>query len=153
MLFNRNSPQAASEAIQHLGASVVDHMGDGQAEAAEQALERRVIEVPNSLVSAHANWKPAGVWTGRFDLAVWFRLPQGCPVPVQLVLRYTDQRGEHSVLVDTCKAGEFKSALLNGNVEMTITGRVKDMALYLTDLPKGLPVGLEEWHFQPQIRR
>lgn len=152
MMFNRKTPQATAEAIQHAGAGVPKAVVANPFIKQDNA-DKRVTEVPSSLVSAHASWKPAGTWQGRFDLAVWLRLPQGCPEPLQLALRYTDQRGERTVVVDTCKPGSFKSALLNGSVELTVNGRVKDMGLYLINLPSDVPVGLEEWHFQPQIKR
>ncbi|MDO3387908.1 hypothetical protein QWI17_18835 [Gilvimarinus sp. SDUM040013] len=152
MMFNRKMPQAATEAMQHAGGATPKAVVANPF-IKDATTDKRIAEVPSSLASAHANWKPAGVWQGRFDLAVWLRLPQGCPVPLQLVMRYTDQRGERTVVVDTCKPGSFKSALLNGSVELTVNGAVKDMGLYLLDLPADVPLGLEEWHCQPQIKR
>ncbi|MDO3380948.1 hypothetical protein [Gilvimarinus algae] len=151
MMFNRKSPQAASEAIQHAGSSAA--VAPLDVVPASGIRDKRVTDIPTSLVSSHADWKPAGNWTGVFDLAVWLRLPKGCSHPLQLALRFTDQRGENTVLVDICKPGAFKSALLNGSVQVNVSGRVKEMGLYLLSLPSDLPVGLEEWHFLPQIKR
>lgn len=152
MMFNRKTPQAATEAIRHAGASVRSAAVNNPF-IKDEARDKRITDVPSSLLSSHASWKPAGAWQGRFDLATWLRLPQGCPVPLQLALRYTDQRGEHTVLVDICKPGSYKSVLLNGSIEVSVSGRVKDMGLYLINLPPDVPLALEEWHFQPQIKR
>lgn len=155
MLFNRKPVQAATETLQHSGASAVPPAAPVASVAVPTAKvrDKRVIDISASMLSSHASWKPAGQWTGVYDLAVWLRLPQGSSRPLQLALRYTDQRGENTVLVDICKPGSFKSALLNGSVEIDVSGRVKEMALYLLSLPSDLPVGLDEWHFLPQIRR
>ncbi|MBU2886534.1 hypothetical protein KO507_12245 [Gilvimarinus agarilyticus] len=160
MMFNRKTPQAATEAIQHAGLGAMKSATNGATRVTtgnpfikDEVQDKRITDVPTSLVSAHASWKPAGSWQGRFDLAAWMRLPQGCPVPLHLALRYTDQRGEHTVMVDICKPGSYKSVLLNGSIEVVVSGRVKDMGLYLVNLPTDIPLGLEEWHFQPQIKR
>ncbi|WP_020209929.1 hypothetical protein [Gilvimarinus chinensis] len=150
MMFNRKSVQAATETLRHSGSSAVPGV---KAVPSAKIRDKRVADISLSVLSNHGNWKPSGPWSGVYDLAVWLRLPQGATRPLQLALRYTDQRGENTVLVDICKPGSFKSALLNGSVEVNVSGRVKDMALYLLSLPSDLPVGLDEWHFLPQIKR
>jgi|GEM_PF-1346661 len=150
MLFNRKNPQAATETLRHAGVS-------GAPVAKPRSLpsrrDKRIAEIPATRLSAHAHWQPAGNWSGVFELAVWLRLPQGSAHPLQLALRYTDQKGEKTVLVDICKPGSYKSALLNGSVSVEAQGRVQDMGLFLLGLPGDIPMGLEEWHFTPQLRR
>ena len=147
MIFNRSTLHAATETMQRAGTSVT------AADILPVQRDRPVADVSTSLVSSHANWQPGGYWEGVFDIAVWLRLPQGSMHPLQLALRYTDQRGEKTVLVDICKPGGYKSALLNGSVRLEVSGRIKEMGLYLLGMPKGQPIGLDEWHFIPQLKR
>ncbi len=151
MLFNRKPVQAATETLQNAGASAVPPAV--RREPVVHSRDKQVTEIPASLLRSHAHFKPAGPWSGVFDLAVWLRLPQGSTTPLQLALRYTDQRGENTVLVDICKPGPYKSALLNGSVELQISGNVSHMGLYLLSLPGNTPVALDEWHFLPQLKR
>lgn len=150
MLFNRKNPQAATETLRHAGAGAAPVT---PARPLPNKRDKRIADVPVSRLSTHARWQPAGNWSGIFDLAVWLRLPQGSAHPLQLALRYTDQKGEKTVLVDICKPGTYKSALLNGSVMIEAQGRVRDMGLFLLGLPGDIPMGLEEWHFLPQLKR
>lgn len=146
-MFNRKtSLSAATETLQQAG-------GGPTSRGVAASRDRNLVDIPVSLVSSHAHWQPAGFWSGVFDVAVWVRLPQGSQHPLQLALRYTDQRGEKTVLVDMCKPGSYKSALLNGSIALDITGRVKEMGLYLLGMPKGEVMSVDEWHFNPQIKR
>ena len=156
MLFNRKSPQAATETQRHAGASAARVAPASASPAVGKFVtkrDKRIADVPVSRLSTHASWQPAGSWSGIFELAVWLRLPQGTDHPLQLALRYSDQKGEKTVLVDICKPGGYKSALLNGSVTIEAQGRVRDMGLFLLGLPGDIPMGLEEWHFLPQIKR
>ena len=144
-MLNRKLFNAATETLQHSGASAAPERLPSR--------DRHLVDVPASIVSSHANWLNAGYWTGVFDIAVWLRLPHGSISPLQLTLKYTDQRGEHSVLIDLCKPGSYKSALLNGSVSLEVTGRIKEMGLYLLGMPKGQVLSMDEWHFIPQIKR
>lgn len=146
LMFNRKVLNAATETLQQSGGGAASH-------SIPASRDRNLVDIPVSLVSSHANWQPAGFWSGVFDVAVWVRLPQGCQHPLQLALRYTDQRGEKTVLVDMCKPGSYKSALLNGSIALEITGRVKEMGLYLLGMPKSQAMSVDEWHFNPQIKR
>ena len=148
MLFNRKNPQAATETLRHAGAMAVP-----PARPSIGKRDKRIADVPVSSLSTHASWQPAGNWSGVFELAVWLRLPQGSQHPLQLALRYTDQKGEKTVLVDLCKPGVYKSALLNGSVTIEARGRISEVGVFLLGLPTDVPVGLEEWHFSPQIKR
>jgi hypothetical protein len=147
MLLTRKSSSAANtSAKQH----------DASASPKQQRpvrRDKRIAEVPASRLSSHARWQPAGKWSGVFELAVWLRLPQGTEHPLQLALRYTDQKGEKTILVDICKPGSYKSALLNGSVTIEAQGQVHDMGLFLLGLPNDVPLGLDEWHFVPQVKR
>lgn len=144
-MFNRKILNAATETIQQVGGGI--------SHEAMPSRDRNLLDIPTSLVSSHAHWQPTGLWSGVFDVAVWIRLPQGSKHPLQLALRYTDQRGEKTVLVDLCKPGSYKSALLNGSITLDITGRVKEMSLYLLGMPKGQIMSVDEWHFNPQLKR
>ena len=151
MLFNRKPVQAATETLQSAGLSAIPPTG--RREPLAHSRDKQVTEIPVSMLRSHAHFKPAGPWLGVFDLAVWLRLPHGSTTPLQLALRYTDQRGETTVLVDICKPGPYKSALLNGSVELQISGNVSYMGLYLLGLPGDTAVALDEWHFLPQLKR
>jgi len=146
MFIRKTTLNAATEAQQQAGGGV-------SREEVFSSRDRSLVDVPVSLVSGHANWQATGFWTGVFEVAVWIRLPQGSTHPLQLALRYTDQSGEKTVLVDMCQPGSYKSALLNGSIALDITGRVKTMGLYLLGMPKGETMSVDEWHFNPQIKR
>lgn len=147
MLLTRKTPPAASSSAKSHDASA------GPKQQRSVRRDKRIADVPVSRLSSHAQWQPAGKWSGVFELAVWLRLPQGTEHPLQLALRYTDQKGEKTILVDICKPGSYKSALLNGSVTIEAQGQVHEMGLFLLGLPNDVPLGLEEWHFVPQIKR
>lgn len=114
---------------------------------------RQVVSLSSGDISAHANWKPTGVWEGFFDIAVWLRMPQGCHHPLQLALRYTDQKGEVSIPIDIFKPSTFSCALMNGRIRLAVSGRIKNVGLYLVGADEDLSANVEEWHITPQSRR
>lgn len=114
---------------------------------------RQVVNLSSGDISAHANWRPTGIWEGSFDIAVWLRMPQGCQHPLQLALRYTDQRGDVSIPVDIFKPSTFSCALLNGSIRLAVSGRIKNVGLYLVGSDEDLSANVEEWHITPQITR
>lgn len=114
--------------------------------------ERWLVDIPQSALNEHSAWLSAGTWHGMFDCAMWLRTPSGLTTPVQLALKYIDNSGEKTLLIDRCFAGAHRTVLLNGSINMTISGRVRDIGFYLLGATDG-DILLEEWHFTPQHRR
>lgn len=112
-----------------------------------------LLDIPLSAVSEHSAWTNAGYWQGGFDCALWLRTPQGLAHPVQLAICYQDNQGEKTVLVDRCAAGSYRTVLLNGSIQLGVSGRIRNMGLYLVGVKGTAEVAMEEWHLIPQQKR
>lgn len=82
-------------------------------------------------------------------MAAWFRFPEGLAEMVQLLLVYKDQEGERSYLVDRCLPNRQTLILLNGVVDLEVTGEVSDVSLRLTGLTDDAVWMLDEWNIEP----
>lgn len=113
---------------------------------------RWLVDVPLSILSEHSSWTYSGNWQGGFDCALWLRTPAGLQHPLHLVLKYIDSSGEKILQIDRCQTGGHRTVLLNGSVTLSVTGRVRDMGLYLLGAHDTI-AAVEEWHMTPQQRR
>lgn len=112
-----------------------------------------IAEVPLSTLSYHSAWTATGHWRGTFDCALWLRTPQGLPNPANLAVCYVDNQGEKAVFVDRCAPGSYRTVLLNGSIDLSVSGRVTQIGLYLIGATDTCEVHVEEWHLVPQQRR
>jgi hypothetical protein len=114
--------------------------------------ERWLVDIPISILSEHSAWSSSGNWQGMFDSALWLRTPAGLTHPVQLALKYIDNSGEKIIQIDRCHPGSHRTVLLNGSISVSVSGRVRDMGLYLLGVTDP-DIVVEEWHMTPQQRR
>ncbi len=114
---------------------------------------KKMVNISTGHIQTHAHWQASGSWVGVFDVAVWIRMPNGCKHPLQLALRYSDEEGEKSLAVDVFMPSAFSCALLNGSVNLQVSGRIHDVGLYLVGAEGDLLANIEEWHLTPQIKK
>lgn len=116
-------------------------------------VKRRLAEVALSQLSQHRAWLVSGNWQGDFDCAIWLRTPTGFAQPAQLAVCYRDNQGEKAVFVDRCAAGSYRTVLLNGPVNLTVNGRVRELGLYLIGVDETADMSVEEWHLVARQKR
>lgn len=109
--------------------------------------EARILDP--EFLRQHPAWKPKQSWKGRFAVAAWFRFPEGLTEMVQLMLVYEDQDGQRSYVVDRCLPNRQTLILLNGVVDLEVTGEVSNMSLRLTGLTDDAVWMLDEWNIEP----
>lgn len=118
-----------------------------------ETMDLHLAEVPPRLFLGHPNAQSRTSWNAWFDIAAWLRTPAGVMQPLQLVLKYHDDTGEQQILIDHCKSGSHRTALLNASLAVPVNGHVRRAGLYLSGVDRGIVIFLEQWHMVPQERR
>lgn len=111
--------------------------------------EARILDP--EFLRQHPAWLAKQPWKGRFAVAAWFRFPEGLTEMVQLMLVYSDQKGRRSYMVDRCLPNRQTLILLNGVVDVEVSGEVSDMSLRLTGLTDDAVWMLDEWNIEPSV--
>ncbi|MCW8195867.1 hypothetical protein F6455_13815 [Proteobacteria bacterium 005FR1] len=102
------------------------------------------------LLKAHSAWRAKGAWRGSFSIAAWLRFPEGLTEVVQLMLCFRDQERRKSYVIDRCLPNRQTLILLNGIVDLDITGEVADMSLFLTGPAEDAAWILDEHNIEPR---
>lgn len=92
-------------------------------------IEKLIATVPQQIWE---DGRPARlrVWEGEYNVASWVRVT-GATGPVELVIVYTDEAGEHRSRVDSAAIRTDGSALLSGLVKLRFTGQVGQVQVML----------------------
>ena len=108
-----------------------------------------MVELEPELLKAQPAPRSKGRWQRRFTLAAWVRFPEGLNQRVALVLVFNDAEGRKTQVVDMCRANRQTLILLNGKIDLQITGEVEDMALVLEGLQDDAVWILDEYRIEP----
>lgn len=113
------------------------------------ATERHEVRMLSpALLRSHRAWRARDPWAGGFSIAAWLRFPEGLTEMVQLMLGVRDRERRKSYLVDRCLPNQQTLILLNGIVDLRVTGEVSDMSLYLTGPSENAVWMLDECHIE-----
>ncbi|MGH1374186.1 MAG: hypothetical protein ACRBBW_19245 [Cellvibrionaceae bacterium] len=72
-----------------------------------------------------------GRWYGAFDALVWLNALTAFPEALHLELRYRDDKGEHSVLIDRCHFSKNPLLLLSNRLSVAFVGKVVTAELWV----------------------
>ena len=110
-----------------------------------------LCQLDPALLKKHRHWNAAGKWSGQFTVAVWLRFPESLMENVQLWLNYRDGERRKSLLIDKCYANRQTLSLLNGKVNLEVSGKVVEMSLFLQGLSPTAAWILDEYRFEPHL--
>jgi hypothetical protein len=119
------------------------------------AADRHEVSLPNpALLQRHRAWRANERWRGSFNVAAWLRFPEGLVEMVQLMLGFRDKECGpmqcKTYLIDRCLPNQQTLILLNGIVDLDVTGEASDLILYLTGLSEDAVWILDECHIEPR---
>lgn len=100
------------------------------------------------ILRTHPAWRARGNWRGSYSIAAWLRFPEGLTEVVQLMLCFRDQERRKSYVIDRCLPNRQTLILLNGIVDLEITGEVTDMTLFLTGPAEDAAWILDEYNIE-----
>src|SRR5690606_32982737 len=87
---------------------------------------QEIIRLDPGLLHAHAGfpkgYRSKGTWRGSFNVAAWLRFPDGLSHMVRLMLSLRDQERRRTFVVDRCLPNRQTLILMNGIVDLTVTG-------------------------------
>lgn len=113
--------------------------------------DQHQIRIPDpSFLQNHRHWREQEAWSGAFNIAAWLRFPDGLCDMVQLMLGYRDRERRKTYPIDRCLPNRQTLILLNGVVQLEISGQVTDMSLFLTGLPENAVWILDQYHIEPR---
>lgn len=112
--------------------------------------DRHLVDLPLDRFNHAVSEEGGARWEQLFEVAVWLKTPSGLAQPLELVLKYRDDAGEHQVFLDRCARGSHRMLLLNGCLSLAFAGRVKAASLALKSVARSQIIVLEEWHLAPQ---
>lgn len=101
--------------------------------------EKTLARVPQRI---WAEGRPNGVrhWESEFNMASWVRVTGGGG-RLELLVRHTDEAGEHVTPVDVAEVVGHESALLSGVVRLRFQGKVDQVQV-------GLRLANDAMHYQ-----
>lgn len=101
--------------------------------------EKTIARVPQR-IWAEGRPNSARHWESEFNMASWVRVTGGSG-RLELLVRHTDEAGEHVTAVDATEVAGHDSALLSGVVRLRFQGRVEQVRV-------DLRLGNDAMHYQ-----
>lgn len=88
-------------------------------------------------------------WQESWDVAVWLHFSQPQEKPVGLVLRFSDENGDHAAVVDEATLPAASSLLMfSGRVTIPGKGRLAGMSLHCTGVQERTGIRVENLHMR-----
>lgn len=114
---------------------------------------QEIIRLDPALLRSHAAFRARGfrsreTWSGSFSIAAWLRFPDGLSHMVQLMLCFRDQERRRTFIIDRCFPNRQTLILMNGIVDLTVTGEVKDLSLCLAGPDDDVAWMLDEYNLE-----
>ncbi|MEM8499817.1 MAG: hypothetical protein AAF542_17470 [Pseudomonadota bacterium] len=121
-------------------------MGSGHEIPASLIRSCLLAEVPaNTFHTATPSKAP---WFSEYNVAAWLGFRYAISGAIGILLEYTDQEGEHSIVVDECSAPEGLQLMLSGRVQVTAIGRISRMTVRCCGIDNAGSVRVDELFVQ-----
>ncbi len=90
------------------------------------------------------------IWTSRYNLALWLRIPEVLNNRLRLVLKYEDAKGIHALVVDEVIVAR-NNVLLSNLVKVTASGVINRMSVFLYSDTGGFDYTVDELFAQRKL--
>ena len=90
------------------------------------------------------------IWTSRYNLALWLRVPEVLNSRLRLVLKYEDAKGMHALMVDEVNVARH-NVLLSNLVKITASGAIIRMSVFLYSDNAGFDYTVDELFAQRKL--
>ena len=90
------------------------------------------------------------IWTSRYNLALWLRIPDVLKNHLRLVLKYEDAKGMHALVVDEVDVSG-SNVLLSNLVKVTASGVINRMSVFLCSDRSGFDYTVDELFAQRKL--
>ncbi len=121
-------------------------MGSGHEIPANLLRSCLLAEVPAS--TFHSDTPRQAPWFSEYNVAAWLGFRYPITGAVGILLEYTDQQGEHSLVVDECSAADGLQLMLSGRVQVHASGRIKRMSVRCCGIDNTASVRVDELFVQ-----
>lgn len=121
-------------------------MGSGHEIPASLLRSCLLAEVPASTFDTATPSKAS--WFSEYNVAAWLGFRYPTTGAIGILLEYTDQQGEHSLVVDECSAPDGLQLMLSGRVQVNAIGRISRMTVRCCGIDNAGSVRVDELFVQ-----
>lgn len=121
-------------------------MGSGHEIPASLLRSCLLAEVPAS--TYHTTTPNQLPWFSEYNVAAWLGFRYPINGAVGILLEYTDQLGEHSLVVDECSTPDGLQLMLSGRVQVNANGGISRMTVRCCGIDNASSVRVDELFVQ-----
>lgn len=121
-------------------------MGSGHEIPASLLRSCLLAEVPASTFDTATPSKAP--WFSEYNVAAWLGFRYPTTRAIGILLEYTDQQGQHSLMVDECSAPDGLQLMLSGRVQVNAIGRISRMTVHCCGIDNAGSVRVDELFVQ-----